>query len=227
MNDFAKNFDRLVGTVKSDPMIVFDSALTYILRFLSVDQAEVSWDYGEDENRAFYTFMKAYLDHLQEELEKRFWWDAWGDLFMELSGNYKSFRGQFFTPAAVSNLCARIVSGELHTINDCACGSGRMLLAAQEYAYNTNQRRPYLVAEDIDGMCCKMCAINFAVHGCVGEVIRHDSLGAPDTLQYGYLVNMNKFNGLPSIRTSSDPNDFWKIRNTKAKTETLQLSLFD
>ena len=53
-----------------------------------------------------------------------------------------------------------------------------------------------------------MAAVNFCVHGCVGEVIRHDTLRYPDELTYGYLVNVSS---VPSIRTSKDKSDFRKF----------------
>jgi type I restriction-modification system DNA methylase subunit len=157
-------------------------------------------------------------------------------MFMENSGNFKSFRGQFFTPAAVSDLCARISWDDMPllasgrpVVNDCACGSARMLLAAHKIAYDKGMMQPYLVGEDIDGICCKMAAVNFAVHGCFGEVIRHDSLKEPGEFRYGYIINESLASGndMPSIRISTDKQDFWKLRNTIPAVEVgEQLSLF-
>lgn len=148
----------------------------------------------------------------------KFWYDAWGDMFMELSGKFKSFRGQFFTPASVADLCAKMSdtesTGDRPVINDCACGSARMLLAAEQLAYEKGPVQPYLIGEDIDGMCCKMAAINLAIHGCIGEVIRHDSLQHPDEMSYGYIINETLQVGvsLPSIRRSECKSDFMKFR---------------
>jgi type I restriction-modification system DNA methylase subunit len=168
-----------------------------------------------------------YALYLQEKLMEVSWYDAWGDLFMDLSGSFKSMRGQFFTPPGVADLTARCSSDDttgMKIINDCACGSARMLLAAFiQYQGNT-----YLVGEDIDGICCKMAAVNLAVHGCTGEIIRHDSLKEPGEFRYGYLINESLLeSGIPSIRISREKKDFWKFRNTIMPKEQRQLTLFD
>lgn len=218
--EFYKAFLDLVQKTNQDPIKVFGDALTYILWLLSIDQEATPWDYGEEDNMAFADFTTSYFSYVQEEMADRFWIDAWGDMYMELAGKYKSFRGQFFTPAGMSDLAARITaSGSREScgrrvINDCACGSARMLLSAQEQAFRAGDPQPYLIGEDIDGMCCKMAAINLTVHGCIGEVIRHDSLKEPDELIYGYIINETLANGFdyPSIRTSRDRRDFRKFQ---------------
>ena len=210
-------FLSLVKAVNDDPLKVFDDALTYILRFLSIDKEEVSWSHTEQHNQAFADFLYAYLDQLKDILRTRFWYDAWGDIFMDLAGKFKSFRGQFFTPDSVADLCAKMCAGESFSrkplMNDCACCSARMLLAAYQVAYEKMNIKPYLIGEDIDGMCCRMAAINLAVHGCCGEVIRHDSLKCPDDMSYGYIVNESlEQTGVPSIRKSYEKSDFVKFR---------------
>ena len=219
MNKMNDAFLTLVRTINDDPLKVFDDTLTYILRFLSIDQIPISWEHSQADNQAFFSFMNLYFHEQQERTDIKFWHDAWGDLFMELSGNFKSFRGQFFTPTGVADLCAKMGSLEdteiiyQPIINDCACGSGRMLLAADQLSYENKRIQPYLIGEDIDGMCCKMAAINLAVHGCLGEVVRHDSLKNPDKLLYGYRINETLAAGskYPSIRRSENKKDFRKF----------------
>ena len=215
-HELPKAFQDLVKKHNLDPLKAFDDLLTYILRFLSIDEQEVAWEHGPEVNESFKEVFEVYLQDLDSALETLPWYDAWGDLFMELSGNYKSFRGQFFTPPGASDVLARIAGSQRHledyfvhpTINDCACGSARMLLAANAEAARRQMQQPYLIGEDIDNLCCKMAAINFCVHGCVGEVIRHDTIRHPDELTYGYLVNVSS---VPSIRTSKDKSDFRKF----------------
>lgn len=237
MDRFDKEFLNLVAKVKEDAIKVLDDSLTYIIAALSINsEINARWDNSPEQTKAYHDFMCAYLDYMQGMLERQFWCDAWGDMFMENSGNFKSFRGQFFTPEGVSVLCARvslsepsIQPGERRIINDCACGSARMLLAANMRSYELQEEQPYLVGEDIDGICCKMAAINMAVHGCLGEVIRHDSLREPGDFRYGYLINESLASGccFPSIRYSIDREDFWKLRNTTPTTEDYkQLALF-
>lgn len=218
MSKLYTTFLDLIQRVKDDPLKVFDDALTYILRYLSIDDMDTPWLHDENDNQAFADFMAAYFAYQQEQVATKFWYDAWGDMFMEFSGKYKSFRGQFFTPAAVADLCAKMSvpqqQGDRPIINDCACGSARMLLAAERLAFEKGTTQPYLIGEDIDGMCCKMAAINMAVHGCLGEVVRHDSLQTPDGLYYGYIINETLPAGLsfPSIRRSENKADFKKFQ---------------
>lgn len=208
MNEFEKAFVELLHRINNDPIKVFDDALTYVLCRFSTGAVDVSWEYGESQNECFEAFARAYLDYLGGQLEKSFWCDAWGDAFMDLSGQFKSFRGQFFTPSGAANLCAMIAGGD-GVINDCACGSARMLLAAQEQAFKKSGQMPYLIGEDIDGMCCKMAAINLCVHGCRGEIIRHDTLRDPDGGSYGYVIN--EYLPMPTIRISKNRSDFKKF----------------
>ena len=224
MNRFDKAFIDLVNIVKDDAIKVLDDSLTYIIARLCINEkTDFKWSHTREENEAFAKFIITYVEYLEEQNLQRFWCDAWGDMFMENSGNFKSFRGQFFTPASVSDLCARISWDDLPllasgrpVVNDCACGSARMLLAADKVAYDKGMTQPYLVGEDIDGICCKMAAVNLAVHGCFGEVIRHDSLKEPGEFRYGYIINESLASGAgrPSIRISTDKQDFWKLRNT-------------
>lgn len=227
MNKFEDAFVKLCGDLNEDPIKVLDDSLTYIVcRLCTNDHLDVAWQYGKKENEQFSNFFMTYALYLQEKLAEMSWCDAWGDLFMDLSGSFKSMRGQFFTPPGVADLTARCSSDDttgLKIINDCACGSARMLLAAFiQYQGNT-----YLVGEDIDGICCKMAAVNLAVHGCTGEIIRHDSLNEPVDFRYGYLINESILgSGIPSIRISREKKDFWKFRNTIMPKEQRQLTLF-
>ena len=155
MNKLYTSFLELVRKINDDALKVFDDALTYILRYLSIDTTDAVWPHGERDNQAFAQFMADYFQYQKEQTVTKFWYDAWGDMFMELSGKFKSFRGQFFTPASVADLCARMSeqerSGARPVINDCACGSARMLLAAEQLAYERGSVQPYLIGEDIDG----------------------------------------------------------------------------
>lgn len=96
-------------------------------------------------------------------------------------------------------------------IGDPTCGSARMLLAIHAEHVNSKKKLPYLIGEDIDFICCKMSAVNLAVHGCYGEIICHDSLHAPKSLNVGYIINEGLYPsrfGLPTIRTTTDKSQF-------------------
>jgi type I restriction-modification system DNA methylase subunit len=95
-----------------------------------------------------------------------------GELYMtrEVSNKYT---GQFFTPWPVAEFMARILEPTGGAINDCACGSGVMLIAACKTMTNEQLDKTVFVGQDIDFTCVMMCALNltfFNLHGYVDNV---------------------------------------------------------
>lgn len=201
--------------------------LDYIIGCMDPEGKPVEgWRYNKEQNQCFYTMMSVYFNIMQDALVHDGWHDAFGDLFMEWAGS-KNALGQCFTPAAVCDMMAettfsdtkpeknsRTIFGNRVTISDCACGSGRLLLAAASKLERIGAEKPYLIGEDIDAMCCKQTAINMMIHGCFGEVVCHDTLCEPDTVRFGYIVNEGMWPlspGIPTIRRFTDPNRFYAI----------------
>jgi len=231
-----------------DHVSTISDLLDYIISFLDPGGApNLNWKHKEEINRSFYELMVKYFNGMSEELEHREWYDAWGDIFMEAVKGVASFRGQFFTPPSVCDLTAALskdASGEQPTrfgkrriINDPTCGSSRMLLAGRSMELKETGREPYLVGEDIDSLCVRMSAVNIAVHGGLGEVVCHDSLGDPGGIRFGYVINEGLWpipGGLPTIRRSERPEDFfscsmWNNRKSMAQDtpkEEEELNLF-
>lgn len=220
INDFAYS----KGKQKSE---VFNNLLDYICGYLDPTGTPIKgWTYKGEENVPFYEMMAEYFRIMGEMLEKKLWYDCWGDLFMSLTTNGGG-KGQFFTPCDMCNMMAEITirdNGSLQdkgqqtrfgkriVVNDCACGSSRNLLAAAARIEYLGERKPYLVAEDVDMMCCKMSAINMAVHGCYGEVICHNTIADPLGLDAGWIINETCYpfpTNIPSIRPCSDRNMFY------------------
>jgi len=82
-------------------------------------------------------------------------------------------------------------------MGDPTCGSGRLL------AYHARNPGNYLIGEDINRTCCLMTVCNMLIHGCVGEVICHDSLN-PGNFVDGWKVNpMLAWTGIPMIKRMS------------------------
>ena len=80
-------------------------------------------------------------------------------------------------------------------MGDPTCGSGRLLLA-----YHARNPGNYLIGEDINRTCCLMTVCNMLIHGCVGEVICHDSLN-PGNFVDGWKVNpMLAWTGIPTVK---------------------------
>ena len=210
--------------------------LDYIIGFMNPDGKPVEgWRYNKEQNQCFYTMMSVYFNIMQDALVHDGWHDAFGDLFMEWAGS-KNALGQCFTPACICDMMADCTFGDTKpdvpqvncngfgrriTVSDCACGSGRLLLAAASKLERMGAEKPYLIGEDIDAMCCKQTAINMMIHGCYGEVICHDTLCEPGEARFGYIVNegLYPFPALPTIRRFTDPNVFIGCRLWKAREQ--------
>jgi len=97
--------------------------------------------------------------------------DVFGDFFMEHISH--GHNGQFFTPEPVCELMARLNEpiGFGQRVLDCACGSGRILMAAAKI-----NRNALFYGADIDRNCCMMCLINMCLNGMFGEVAWMNSL---------------------------------------------------
>lgn len=202
--------------------------LKYIICYFNVEpEPDNSWRYTKEQNVEFFKMMRQWLAVMKKALETREWYDPWGDLFMALTPKGGS-RGQFFTPTDICDLMAEISDpantepthvcggfGKRVTVSDCACGSGRNLLAAHAKFIKAKARKPYLVGEDIDLDCCRMTAVNMMAHGCFGEVICHNTLTQPNKLIVGYLVNEAMYpipTPVPSLRVKREPQWFFSMR---------------
>ena len=133
-------------------------------------------------------------------MERGEWLDVFGILYEEmyLSRGKASKTGQFFTPQSVSDLVAQIGTqkAEDHgTVNDCAAGSGRLLLAhymeKSKLDHKAGRRFEY-VAQDNDPIACKMCALNLMVHGMYGRVECRDTLRITEPTVV-YVINEVKY----------------------------------
>lgn len=110
--------------------------------------------------------------------------DILGDLFQG-SITYGE-KGQFLTPAPICGMLARMSlpkqkTGieERRSINDPACGSGRMLLAAADVQPNW-----HFVGQDVDRRCVNMTALNLGLRNLYGHVVWGNSLANTCDLIY-------------------------------------------
>ena len=118
--------------------------------------------------------------------------DFLGDMYMKLElGSH--WHGQFFTPASVSQLMARVtltreqIQAEIHrrgyvSLADSACGAGVTLLSAvhelQMQGFDTTANL-MVVGQDIDSVAGLMCYIQLSLMGCAGYVCIADTLVNP------------------------------------------------
>ena len=149
------------------------------------------------------TLAMVWLNDVSQAMDRGQWLDVFGMMYedMYLTAGKASKTGQFFTPQSVSNLMSSIIGSgkneatsakiEGTTVNDCAAGSGRLLLAhfIEASKLDHSAGRPFqYIAQDSDPLVCKMCALNMMVHGMNGRVICQDTL-AMSTPSVEYFIN--------------------------------------
>lgn len=191
IREFNKIFNEL--EYRYDTSSVFHDYLDYCIYVFNTGRDPEQIDqirrrYGNDYEKLVLMF-HAHVKAMDEALKSREWYDLLGVYYeIIVSRSKSSAMGQFFTPPDVCNFMAQINGaddnyGKGVTVNDCAAGSGRTLLAWHAIAPGN-----YLFADDLDPMCTKMCAINFIFHGAVGQVCNTNSLTLQDW-RFGYAVN--------------------------------------
>lgn len=181
--------------------------LDYLLEFFSVDAFRAGTaEYRRyvvectAKNPAFARLALQWLNDVATAMERGEWLDVFGIIYEEmyLSRGKASKTGQFFTPRSVSDLMAQIGSlGSQNQgrVNDCAAGSGRLLLAhymAKSKLDHSAGRRFKYVAQDNDPIACKMCALNLMAHGMYGRVECRDTLSM-DAPSMVYIINEVKY----------------------------------
>lgn len=174
----------------------------------------------KEESEELFQVLIIWLEKVTEAIEKGGWLDFFGSIYEEMyqSKSKASAMGQFFTPPAVSDLLAWCVAGANDDrVNDCACGSGRLLLA--QWAKSDN-KKAYYQGEDLDFQSVKMCALNLMAHGCRGRVIQHDTLVNPVLFDYGFELNEIRY-PIPtpyySLRKIHFTKEDLRARNEKLK----------
>ena len=215
-----EDFARVHGRYYSE---VLESLLDYIIFCFCIDHTTAPlWKYNQEDTEKFHHMMVTYFRMMEEALVHRSWYDMFGDLFMAWAGD-KKYRGQCFTPMDMCDMMAHVTLdgkgsmeptmrcrgfGKRVVVSDCACGSSRTLLAGHSVFISNGWRKPYLIGEDLDAMCCKMSAVNMLVHGCYGEVVCHNTLTSPASIMFGYVVNEGLYPfqpGLPTVRFITKP----------------------
>lgn len=151
----------------------------------------------------FPKMLGAWMMIQSKAVQTKGWFDSLGMFYELLTSQSKSQRlGQFFTPDCICDVMAELnppSKEEEQKILDPACGSGRILLASNALAPG----RHWFMAQDLDFMCVKMCALNMMIHGLVGQVLHMDTI----RMKYytGFSINpyLRKF-ATPSIIRLND-----------------------
>jgi type I restriction enzyme M protein len=251
LREFNKVFNELLNYGRYEPSTVFYDLIDFGINYFLVDpsaderQIEILKKYPVGHQPDFHKALLAAIDTMKTEVfadgHKWAWFDVFGEFYMVIaSSSKKSGLGQFFTPKPVCDMMAAmiigndpisntpaIIEGEKYmTVYDPAAGSGRTLLAANQ----VTDGKICAIAQDLDPLCSKMAALNFALHGVRAEVICGDSLRFGD-YRFGYQVNVAlKAFGRPNIfiRTKEQTYLFGKptIAQPEPESESPKLVLY-
>ena len=214
MNDFEKHFEKLART--DDASILWINWLDWVIDQNLITNHNRNLDFKGNEEMYF----ELYHDWIQivsDELEKgdKYYYDYLGVFYEDvIQSKYKAgTNGQFFTPQCVSKLMAKTLMQNMRgVINDCACGSGRLLLDAA-----SENPTAILIGQDLDPVACKMAVLNFYVSGVRGSIIHQNTL----TLEVYecWRVNNYLYHGLPlphiQLVSERDAYNFLGVKPTK------------
>jgi len=192
MNDFEKIFEKLAKT--DDASILWINWLDWVIDQNLITNTNRNLDFKGNEEIYFKLYC-AWIDIVNTELENtdKYYYDYLGVFYEDvIQSKYKAgTNGQFFTPQCVSKLMANaLMQNSGGTINDCTCGSGRLLLDA-----HSENPSAILIGQDLDPVACKMAVLNFYVSGVRGSIIHQNTL----TMECfeAWRVNNYLYHGLP------------------------------
>ena len=195
MNNFEKIFEKLARA--HDPMNLFSEFLDYCIDINLFTLKSQGLDFKGREKQYMEMF-KEWILITNETLEKEDsigWYDYLGEFYEAvIQSKFKAgSMGQFFTPSNVCEATAEMtMMGKPSDgmINDCCCGSGRLLLAGHNHDPNA-----IVIGQDLDSVSVKMAALNFYIHGVRGSVLHMNSIS--NEFFGGYKVNQYLGYGLP------------------------------
>lgn len=137
--------------------------------------------YGPEARNGFCELAALLMDGLENDFG-----DILGEAYMKM-GSASKDKGQFFTPYHLSLLAARLSVGEpnvdgKYTINEPACGSGGMILAAAQVLKERGvnyQRAMEVVAQDLEWRVVYMCYVQLSLAGIKAVCVQGDTLLHP------------------------------------------------
>ena len=111
--------------------------------------------------------------------------DAYEYLMRHFATESGKSKGQFYTPAEVSRVLARVVGiGSAtradQTIHDLACGSGSLLLKAHDEAKDRTGLDLTIYGQEMDNATAALAKMNMILHNCpTAMIVQDNSLSSP------------------------------------------------
>jgi type I restriction enzyme M protein len=111
--------------------------------------------------------------------------DAYEYLMRHFATESGKSKGQFYTPAEVSRIIAKVVgvagaTSARQSIHDPTCGSGSLLLKAHDEAKNATGLDLALYGQEMDNATTALARMNLILHDCpTGEIWQDNTLSSP------------------------------------------------
>lgn len=218
MKTFEEIFEELAR--HNDRSVIWNDWLDYVIRINLIYTDEQSPNYHGNE-KEYLDLLEAYLNKLSKILENEPYYDLLGELYEQvvLSQGKSKQLGQYYSPTCIAEITTDLVMLDQKftdksdkIANDCACGSGRMLLSS----HVKSKGDLFVIGQDIDETSVKMCTINFFTHGARGSVMQMDAL--EQTFYQGWRVNKYLYHGIPvphieKINNPKEAYDFIELNN--------------
>ena len=144
--------------------------------------------------------------------------DLLGDAYEYLMRNFATesgkSKGQFYTPAEVSRVMAKVIgvgttTDSSQTIYDPTCGSGSLLLKAHDEAQNVTGFDLALYGQEMDNSTAALAKMNMILHGCpTAEIWNGNTLANPGFKEGARLKTFDFVVANPPFSTKAWSNGF-------------------
>ena len=221
MNKFNKIFENLARV--NDRSIIWSNWLDYSININLMNTRKQEIDFHGNE-KEYLDMFGEWLLQLEQDLEEQPYSDRLGLFYEELVTSHVKSKnlGQFYTPDDVSILMTKLCIDDESTgfVNDCACGSARMLLSA----HVMSKGELYCIGQDLDEVSCKMAVLNFYSHGVRGSIIHQNTLTGE--FYKAWRVNNYLYHGLPipHIELVSEAEAYNFIGVSRNKKDIVELN---
>ncbi|MCX6141978.1 MAG: class I SAM-dependent DNA methyltransferase [Ignavibacteriales bacterium] len=111
--------------------------------------------------------------------------DAYEYLMRHFATESGKSKGQFYTPAEVSRIMAKVIgigsaTSNSQTIHDPTCGSGSLLLKAHDEAKGSTGRDLTIYGQEMDNATAALARMNMILHDCpTAEIWQDNTLSSP------------------------------------------------
>lgn len=218
MDKFNEIFEELAKT--NDRSVIWNDWLDYVVQINLINPSKKSPHNYHGNEKGYYNLLETYLNKLNEILQTEPYYDLLGELYEEvvLSQGKSKQLGQYYSPTCVAEITTDLTmlnqefTDSDKIANDCACGSGRMLLAS----HVKSKGDMFCIGQDLDETSVKMCTLNFWSHGVRGSVLQMDSL--EEKFFQGWRINKYLYHGIPvphieEIHDVSEAFNFFELKN--------------